>query len=365
MSIDVTRLGADEFDEWDRCVDRSPEATVFHRSAVVEGLADHTGAELHPLVGYKGQEPVGILPVFELEKGPVRAAFSPPPTTWVEYLGPARLNMAKLSRRKAERRHRRFLDGCFEYVAETVDPALTRLDTGPGYDDVRPFQWDGYATEPQYTYVVDLTDEEDLLGRFSSDARSNVTADHDADYVVRREDDAVAAILDQVQRRYREQDRPVSLPVEFIEGLAAALPAESVHPYVCRVDGEFVGGILAVADDDTAYRWLGGVRPDGDVDLPVNDLLDWTVMTDALADGRDRYDMVGAGDERINEYKAKFDPRLETSYRIHSNPLLYDAASWAYERVERHRIGVGDGGDGFERSTRLLANAATSLFGRK
>ncbi|WP_436930551.1 GNAT family N-acetyltransferase [Halosimplex halobium] len=364
MSIDVTRLDADEFDEWDRAVDRSPEATVFHRSAVLERLADYTGAELYPLVGYKGQEPVGILPLFEVEKGPMRAAFSPPPAAWAEYLGPARLNMAKLSRRKAERRHQGLLDGCFEYVDETIDPAITRIDTGPRYDDVRPFQWGGYEVEPQYTYVVELTDEADLLDRFSSDARSNIDTSYDADYTVRAEGErAVGRILDQVERRYREQDRPVSMPRRFIDDLAVALPDEQLRPYVCRVDGEFVGGILALADDDTVYRWIGGVRPERDVALPVNDLLDWRVMTDALADGRSRYDLVGAGAERINEYKAKFDPVLETSYRVHSNPLLFDAASWAYEQFERRRLSMA--GDGTDGRSGLLSGAAAGLFDRK
>ncbi|WP_123539017.1 lipid II:glycine glycyltransferase FemX [Halosimplex salinum] len=364
MSIEISRLTSEAYDEWDRAVERSPETTIFHRSEVLEQLAEYTDAELHLLVGYKGQEPVGVLPLFELEKGPIRAAFSPPPAASVEYLGPARLNMAKLSRRKAERRHQRFLDACFEYVDETINPAITRIDTGPDYDDVRPFQWEGYSVVPEYTYVVELTDEDDLLSRFSSDARGNIRDSYDADFVIEQgRKHALGLIVDQVQRRYRDQDHPVTLPSPFIERLFEALSADEFRPYVCRVDGEFVGGILVVADGDTVYRWIGGVRPERDVDFPVNDLLDWRVMTDAIADGRERYDLVGAGAERVNEYKAKFDPDLMTSYRIHSNPLLFDAVSWAYEHVERRRIDlVGDAGSG---PTGLIRSTAANLLDQK
>lgn len=365
MSIDIERVTRAEFDTWDRCVDRSPEATVFHRSGVLAQLADHVGATLHPLVGYKGQEPVGLLPLFEVEKGPVRAVFSPPPATWVEYLGPARLNVAKLSRRKAERRHQRFVDGCLEYVDETIDPVLTRIETSTRYDDVRPFQWADFTTATSYTYVVELTDEADMLERFSSDARSNVRGDYDTECTIEQEDRyGLHRIVDQVERRYREQDTPVTLPSQLLDGLYDALSPDELRPYVCRVDGEFVGGIIVVADETTAYRWIGGVRPDVDVSLPVNDLLDWHVMTDVLADGRDYYDLVGAGAERINEYKAKFDPTLQTFYRIQSNPLLLEAASATYERVQRQKLALAGDADVSSSPTRLLRETATALFDR-
>ncbi|PSP94113.1 GNAT family N-acetyltransferase [Halobacteriales archaeon QS_4_62_28] len=364
MTIDITCITKEEFDTWDRCVDRSPEATLFHRSAVLEQLADYASGTLHPLIGYKGQEPVGILPLFELSKGPARAVFSPPPATWVEYLGPATLNMSKLSCRKAERRHQRFIDACFEYVDEVIDPIVTRIESPPQYNDVRPFQWGGYTTITEYTYVVELTDEDDMLSRFSSDARGNIRDSYDTDFTISREDEsALHLILDQVERRYREQNTPVTLPSAFFRDLYQSLSDDELRPYVCRVDGEFVGGIIAAADDDTAYRWIGGVRPEKAVDFPVNDFLDWRVMTDMMADGREYYDLVGASAERINEYKAKFDPTLETFYRIQSNPLLFHAFSSAYEQFEWYRLALSGDINNSGGSVQQLRNTVTNLFG--
>jgi len=364
MTIDISCITKEEFDTWDRCVDRSPEATVFHRSAILVQLANHVSGTLHPLIGYKGQEPVGILPLFELVKGPVCAVFSPPPTTWVEYLGPARLNMSKLSCRKAEYRHQRFIDACFEYVDEVIDPVVTRIESPPRYKDTRPFQWAGYTMIPEYTYVVELTDEDDMLSRFSSDARGNIRDSYDTDFTISREDEsALHLILDQVERRYREQSAPVTLPSSFLGDLYESLSDDELRPYVCRVDGEFVGGIIVVADDDTAYRWIGGVRPERAIDFPVNDLLDWTVMTDMMADDREYYDLVGAGAERINEYKAKFDPTLETFYRIQSNPLVFYALSSAYEKVERYRLALRGDINNSSDSVQQFRNAVTNMFG--
>ncbi|WP_459192724.1 lipid II:glycine glycyltransferase FemX [Halosimplex sp. J119] len=356
MTIDITRITADDFDEWDRHVRRSPEATVFHRSAVLEHLADYTGATLHALVGYKGQEPVGVFPLFELEKGPIRMAFSPPPGTWVDYLGPACLNMAKLSRRKAERRHERFIEGSLEYVDERIDPLVTRVETTPLYDDVRPFQWDGHSVELNYSYVVELTDEDDLLSRFSSDARRNIRdADADAFEISRGDAGDVRVILDQVARRYREQGEAVSVPTEFVAALARSLPDDAIAPYVCHVDGEFAGGILVVADDDTVYRWFGGVSPHREVSVAVNDLLDWHVMTEAMDDGRSYYDLVGAGARSVNEYKAKFAPELRTFYAVESNPVLMEAMSTAHGQVQRHKSALDLDGPMADGVTRLVS----------
>jgi hypothetical protein len=183
MSVEVRRV--EDTEEWNRYVDRAPASTFFHRAGVLELQAEHSGATLHPLAGFKGEEPVGIFPLFSLKKGPVTGVFSPPPYLFVTYLGPALLNQAKLSRRKAERRHLALIEGCFEHVAERSGPLFTQVTTTVGYGDVRPFKWSGYDVIPQYTYQVDLDAGEDgPLSRFSSDARRNVTASYDEDYVI-------------------------------------------------------------------------------------------------------------------------------------------------------------------------------------
>ncbi|MFC7115375.1 hypothetical protein ACFQH2_11060 [Natronoarchaeum sp. GCM10025703] len=80
MSVEIELYDGDDRERWNRHVDQSPQSTPFHRYEALEVLADASGTELYPMVGYKGQEPVGLLPVFVLSKGPVAAAFSPPPT---------------------------------------------------------------------------------------------------------------------------------------------------------------------------------------------------------------------------------------------------------------------------------------------
>ena len=333
MSVEVRPV--EDAEEWDRYVERSPMATFFHRSDVLDLQAEHSGATLYPMAGFKGQEPVGIFPLFSLRKGPATGLFSPPPYLFVSYLGPATLNQAKLSRRKAERRVRQLVEGSLDHVAEETDPWFTQITTPVGYGDVRPFVWEGYDADPRYTYFVDLDpDEGDPLSNFSSDARRNITGNHEPSYVIEEGGvDAIDRIVEQVERRYREQGERVSMPSSFVRDLGERCDDGSVRAYTCHVEGEYASGIVALEDDDTAYRWVGGVKPDVETSLPINDLLDWAVMQGAMERGRTHYDLVGAGNHRINRYKAKFNPELRTFYRIQSDSRVVDALASTYRKL--------------------------------
>lgn len=334
MSVDVTTLDPQtDADEWNRYVERSDETNPFYRAEALELQAADTGTDVHLLAGFKGQEAVGLFPVFEYRKGPATAVFSPAPFSWSCYLGPALLNVSKLKQRKADRRTKRFVEGCLEWIGEELSPLYTKFTTGE-FDDVRPFVWNGYDVQPGYTYVVDLEGgEDDLMKRFSSDARSNIRNADEDEYVIEVGDgDDVEGIIEQVQARYESQDRPFHLGTEYARSMYETLPEGCIQPYACRVDGEFAGGILVLESETTRYRWQGGVKPDTDVDVSINDLLDWHVMRDGLEDGLERYDLVGAGVPSINRYKAKFNPRLETQYTITSGSFGLDVLVDGYQK---------------------------------
>jgi hypothetical protein len=338
MSTQITRDGIevrieDDVEQWNRCVERSPHATPFHHRAALDVLADHAGATLYPLVGYKGQEPVGVLPLFELSKGPLSTVFSPPPDLWVPYLGPALCNFRKLKRRKAERRHRRFVEGCLDLVEAECRPRFSLVRTVTRYPDVRPFEWNDFEISPRHTYVVDLSkDAETLLSEFSSDARSNVRTARDADCVVEEGGPAdIERTIEQVQARHDAQGETYLLEPSVVLDLHERLPEGYVRPYACRVDGEFAAGMVVMDAGDTVYRWQGGAKPD--VDLPVNDYLDWTIIQEASERGRTRYDLVGANKPRLCSYKAKFNPELATYYEVQRGSRSMNVVSEVYKRI--------------------------------
>lgn len=314
MSVEVRKLQSGRSGRWNDLVRRSERANTFHLFDALELQAASTGTKLHPLVGYDDGTPFGVFPVFEARRGPVVGAFSPPPKSWSTSMGPVLVGDDARHRRGC--RSRAFLEACLDWMDEAFDPSYQQFYVG-GWDDVRPFQWNDYEVRPRFTYVVDLTDEEDLLKRFSSDARQNVSAADETEYVIEEGGaDAIRYVVEQVTQRHREQSVPFQLDADYAVALFRRLPDGCVRPYVCTVDGDPVGGLLVLEHGGTVYRWLGGVKPDGDADLPVNDLLDWHVMREAIRRGLDRYDLVGAGEPSVNEYKAKFNPELRMNYFV-------------------------------------------------
>lgn len=334
MSVDVRQATQSDLEQWNSYVERSPWAGLFHRREALRTLARDTGSDLTRLVGFKGQEPIGIFPVFEVRKGPVTAVVSPPPDVRVPYLGPAPLNVEGLKQRKAERRHRRFVEGALDWIDDHLAPQYTHLRLHRGYPDLRPLDWAGFDVEPSYTYLVDLSDGRDaLLDSFSRDARSNVRDGRDDDGVTVREGDRsdIPFILDRVRERYRSQGISFGLSTRLVTELYDDLPAGAIRPYVCRVDHRPAGGILVCEHGDTVSRWQGGVKTDTGV--AVNDLLDWRVMADAVDRGCTTYDLVGANNRRINEYKAKFNPDLQPFYSVERGSAVLTLATRLYDRL--------------------------------
>lgn len=337
MSITVQSLAESDADadRWNRWVDRSPHGTVFHRYEALDVQAEHGDVDSHLLIGYKGEEPVGILPIFERRIGPISVAFSPPPDLLVSYLGPALLNMEALRRRKQDRRLQGFVEGVFEWLREEIDPVYTHVRTNGAYEDLRPFLWNGCQATPEYTYLLDLTPGRDeVFDGTSGTLRSNVRNTPDEDYTIEEGGpEAIAAIIEQVRSRYESQDASYHVTPAFVTDLYDRLSEDRVRPYVCSVDGSFVGGIVALDDGETVYRWQGGVRPEGDLDLEVNDLVDWRIIRDAIERGRTTYDFVGANDPHINRYKAKFNPGLETYYSLERGSALVTQLAHLYGRL--------------------------------
>ena len=331
MSVEVRP--EDDPDRWNDLVRRSESATAFHLAEALDVLAGESDTDVHRLVGYKGEEPCGLFPVFTTAVGPVTVSTSPPPDLKIPYLGPTLLNLEGAKQRRRELRHGRFVDAAVEWLQREHDPSFTTVRTAPGYDDVRPFIWNDYEATPRYTYVVDLTrGADDLLSAFSSDARRNVTNDHDVDYeIVDGGSDGIDDIVAMVTDRHAEQDEPFPIDTAFVRRLHETLPNGVVRPQVCRCEGEFVGGQIHLEYDGTGIAWLAAA--DHDADVPVSDVLDWAYITGAIERGVETYDLAGANSRRLSRYKAKFASELTPYYRAErgSRPMIL--ASRLYNRL--------------------------------
>lgn len=332
MSVEATLVTAP--DEWDDVVEQDGRTSPFHRYEALSVMADHSGTDLYPFVGFKGQEPVGLFPVFSLSKGPLRAAMSPPPDFEVSYLGPVALNDAGTKQRKSERRNRRFVEAVLEEVDDRIAPHYTHVRSGFQYPDPRPMIWNGFEPTPRYTYLVDVTgDVEDLFMSFSSDVRRNVRRAREDDRAAIEEGDVddVGRILRRVRARHEDQGVHYTVPVSFVRDLYRALPDGTVRTYTCTVGGDLVGGLITVEGNGTLYRWQSVA--DLESDVPAADLLDWEMLERANERGVERVDLVGANNPRLCGYKAKFNPAVRTYYSLERSSLPLVVLRALYTRL--------------------------------
>lgn len=148
MGIEVNRLSTDERTEWNTYIERTSEAMPFHRHEALEVMARRSDSKIHLLVGFKGEQPVGALPLFEKTKGPaqsLRYVMSPPTMIQVPYLGPLLLNTGQLKQRKEESWNRRFIESCNDWIETYLDFDYLDIRTQDRYLDARPFIWNDFA----------------------------------------------------------------------------------------------------------------------------------------------------------------------------------------------------------------------------
>ncbi|ADB61377.1 hypothetical protein Htur_2500 [Haloterrigena turkmenica DSM 5511] len=332
MSIRVSVADPSEQETWNKYVDRSPQGTVFHRYEALECLRNHSGATLYPLIGYKGEQPVGIFPVFELNSGPFSLVFSPPYELGIPNLGPALVHLDQLKQRKREKRHLRFMESCLEWIDEEIDPQYTYVETDWHYEDTRPFAWNDFDVSPSYTYVIPLEDspsEEELIGRFSQNPRRLIRNAQDRDYSVEVGDrDDLKWITQQVIERYEEQDRTPHLSVDYVLELYDRLPEGTVRPLVLALEGERVTGNILTDSGDRVRAWQGGTRVE--MDFPANELVEWHGMLDAIERDVPSYELVGANTRRLTTWKAKFSPETRTYYSAKRSTVSMELAESLY-----------------------------------
>lgn len=333
MSIEIKSFNEAD-DDWNHYLKRSPQSTVFHRQEVLETIENHSDSALRRLVGYKGHEPVGVFPLFKLQKAQIPMIFSPPPRFGIEAQGPILLNYQNLKQRKFERRHRRFITKCLEYVSREFNPWYYRFVTTTNYHDPRPFEWDEFTVTPRHTYTLDLSeDTEKIKKSFSKSLRRYLDPEETDRFKITEEgEEGIEFIHEQIKSRWEAQGRSYSISLDFLTDLYHNLPEGHFRPYIGTVDGERASGMIILQDDDTIYFSEGGGKPD--VDFPINDLLHWQIIQDAKERDVAEYDLYGANTPRICGYKSKFNADLRTYYEIERGNVVTRLMSKVYRRLQ-------------------------------
>ncbi|MFA9504123.1 GNAT family N-acetyltransferase [Natrinema sp. H-ect1] len=310
---------------------------VFHEPDALGVLDDHTDAELQLYGAFKGQQPVGLLPVFVDERSIGRTVLSPPVSFSVPRLGPI-LDPASPKRHKRERINRELTAGVIDAVGVGDRTTLFRMRCPIEYVDPRPYEWNDFSLEPKFTYVLDCEGEtiESLMKGFSKSLRREMRKQDELDLSIEREGiESALRVYEDVVEQYRAHDDPPPISRPFLRDLLTSLDDELWRVYVARSpDGEYQSGVVTLYSPDLAYFWQGGVTATYE-GVSVNSLLHRAILEDICSDPAlesvTGYDLVGANTERLCEYKAKFNSDLRQYYVVESSGLEMSLAKSAYQ----------------------------------
>jgi len=328
-------------DEWrDTLPDDGFE--VFHTAEALSVLDGYVDGDLRLYSGYKGDHPVGLVPVIVRDTLFSTIVCSPPPGMSVPRLGPVLMpNSPK--RRKREKVNQRFIDAVLDTVEGNSPLELFRMVCNTRYADPRPFRWQNFDLDTKFTYVLDLNgaDGDEVFSSFSKSLRREVRDAEKLDVTVQQESvDGAKRIYEQTRDRYREQDRGFSLPKAYVEDLVEELrTVDRARAYTARDrDDEFLTGITVLYSNDAAYYWQGGTRTVHD-GVSINSLLHWRIIQDVIEDppreSVTRYDLMGANTERLCRYKSKFGADLVPYYGIESSGRTMSLAKKTYQALVR------------------------------
>ncbi len=162
-------------------------------------------------------------------------------------------------------------------------------DTGPNFDGI----------QAKYVMRVDLKDktEAEVLAGFHSKTRYNIRLAARRGVTVRQgtRDDLPEffRLMAITGRRDCFQIRPLS----YFERMCDAMDSEELRIYLAEWEGQVISAVMMGSYGNKAW-YLYGASDDAHRDVMPNYLVQWTIIKQALLDGRDLYDLRGVtGDD--------------------------------------------------------------------
>jgi hypothetical protein len=246
---------------WDRIVESSQQGTLFHSWKWLKIAEKHTQTQLYPLMGIKGETVIGILPIFLMKKFGISAAFSPPPSTAIPYLGPVIDSYDKYKQSKKESMDKNFQRSVDHYLLNQLHCGFTSLALTIHHDP-RPYKWSNYHMEPVFDYHIDINrDISTIWQDMDANLKGHIKRTEKNGIIIESgSKNDLITIYDSLVRRYREQKKPVTVSKDYLIDLYDAFSPENLNIFVAKQHGEMVGGIITLSYKDRFLYWVGGAK---------------------------------------------------------------------------------------------------------
>ena len=323
---------------WDSFVDSSYNGTLFHKWDFLKTAEKHTSTRLYTYGILKGDELIGLFPVFVMKKYSLKFAFTSPPKTGMIYSGVVLTK--EFPRLKRDKK-----DGILEKIADSIDyilnensPQYFHMNLAPPWIDVREFVWRKYNIVPRYTYILDLTRSIDKLwGLLKKETRRKIKKIRDSNTITFERVENLESIYKIIRARYNALG--LATPIinsDYLSELQKNFP-NNIEGYLIRSkeDNSILTGQIIVKYRNRFITWMGGTKITSNTFLP--DYIMWKFIEMAKLEGFEVFDFGGANTKRLIHFKSKFNPNLELHFEITKKSAIGKLSELAYKKVLKKR----------------------------
>lgn len=327
MNVQMMEADKTLLSKWDSLVEETSQGTIFHRLNWLKIVEKHTRGKLYPLIGFKGEEIVGVFPVFcqDFMASLFRASLSPPASSLVPYLGPLFPNYDKYKQNKKESTLKDFQKAVDDFLVQHIDPNYVSIVFSPGFLDMRAYQWSGYDVRPRYTYVKDVSDIESVWKGLKKQLRQSIRKAERRGVTVKEGNKKdLDFIHSSSSRRLKEQQLFLETPKEYFHDLYNVFYPRNLRIFTTEYNGQKVSGVIITCHKGKVSGWFGTDRPDFKRFHPnehaaikeVNKLLNWAAIKWANEHGFKKYEEIGANTPRLTPFKSKFNLDLQLYFSV-------------------------------------------------
>jgi hypothetical protein len=316
----------DDKSAWDKFVDESSYGLLSHKWDFLKIAEKYSGYKLHTYGFYKGEELLGIYPLFYKRFNGFKMIFSPPPRRGIPYLG---FLVSKEYDRQKQSKKETLLNQFLEEIEAEIkkySPDYMLIYTVPNFLDMRFFKWNDYLVAPDFTYVVNLNrPAEEIWGNFHKDVRRDIKHAESSGLELKKSTD-LSIFHERQERRYREKAANFSMDANYLKDLYNAYPDNINIYYVYNNEGQVASASMAQEYKGRVLGWMGLAKAVGN----ANEFMIWKLMESSKLKGFDKFEIAGANVRSQCQFKSRFNPSLEVCYHIYKKSLLGKAAEWAY-----------------------------------
>jgi len=325
--IEVRELVPSEYKDWDLLVDKAQPGTLFHTSQWLEICRDVLAKDLRIYGCLRNGELVGGCPLFVKKfKGIFKVATSTCDMT--SYSGPLIKEGASSKASKRVQETHVVLNPLREFLCKQGFDSI-HLTFSPGFEDIRPFTWNGWDSTVHYTHYLNL--KENVDNNISQRIRRELEIANEAGLKTRAWNDPETYyhLLSMV---YEKQNLAPPLPREFFERVFKLIQEKDIgYMFVSETpEGEFIAAHLNLYGKKCTVIWTSAINPDFG-HLGPNALLYYNEFLDLKSRNFEYMNVMAANIPGFADFIISFSPELIPYYSVTLESKKYSIAKTLYK----------------------------------